>query len=98
MEGEMDQERFDRLAEEWRRDTGYLSSYRQALKHPAAQEILAAGGAVVPLILADIPHRPGLWISMLFVITGEDPGGYEPGVVAQMDAAWLRWGRERGYV
>lgn len=98
----MDQERYDTLFAEWRRDTCILSSTSAIAKHPACREIVAAGAASLPFLLAELAYgnRGGAWgvFAALSEITNDDPGGYEPGVVGQVREAWLRWGRGRGYL
>ena len=39
----------------WMRDTSHLSSSTQIRNHPAFQEIISLGEAVVPLLFRDLP-------------------------------------------
>jgi hypothetical protein len=66
--------------------------------HPAFQEIVGMGTAVVPLLLRELANRPGHWHWALRRITGEEPVPAEDrGDVAKAAAAWLRWGKEHGH-
>src|SRR5262245_22154708 len=92
------EERFRRLEATWTAATGYLSSYTAIVEHPAFQEIIGIGEAVVPLMLRDLEERPRLWVWALPEITGADPvPAAEGGNIAQMSEARLRWGRANGY-
>jgi hypothetical protein len=56
------------------------------------------GAAVVPLMLRDLEERPRLWVWALPEITGADAAAEcAAGNIAQMSAAWVRWGKEHGY-
>ena len=66
--------------------------------HPAYQKIIGMGPRVIPLILAEIEHRPDHWFWALHSLTGVDPVPRESqGNLAKMAAAWLDWARTRGY-
>jgi hypothetical protein len=92
------QERFRRLEAKWTAETGYLSSYQDIVEHPAFQEIIRLGEAVVPFMLRDLNERPRLWVWALPEITRADPVPPEDGGnIAKMSEAWLRWGRANGY-
>ena len=68
------------------------------MNHPAFQEIIGLGDAVVPLMLRDLEERPRLWVWALPKISGADPVSEpDPGKIRKMDEAWLKWGKEHGY-
>jgi hypothetical protein len=92
------EERFRRLEATWQAEVGYSSSSTDLCNHPAFQELIAMGEAVVPLMLRDLSTRPRLWVWALPRITGEDPvPAADRGNIGKMSEAWLRWGREHGY-
>lgn len=92
------EQRFRRLEALWTAETGHLSSTTKIIKHPAFQEILTLGPAVIPLILRDLEARPRLWVWALPRITGADPiAESDYGNIAKMSQAWLRWAKENGY-
>jgi hypothetical protein len=92
------EERFRSLEGTWRAEVGYSSSSTVQRSHPAFQEIIALGEAVVPLMLRDLQESPRLWVWALPQITGADPvPASDHGNIAKMSEAWLRWGREHGY-
>jgi hypothetical protein len=92
------EERFRRLEEVWEHDTAYLSSATKIIGHPAFQEIIRMGQAVVPLMLRDLAEGPKLWVWALPDITGANPvAPSDAGNIRKMSEAWLRWGRENGY-
>jgi hypothetical protein len=91
--------RFRSLAEVWHRETAALSSVSQMAMHPAYQEIIGMGRDAVPLILKELQQTPGHWFWALRAITGDDPVKPEHrGRVREMAAAWVEWGKERGYI
>ncbi len=89
--------KFQELAETWRRETSFMSFLEQQLLHPAYQRIVGMGWPAVPLILAELEHRPEHWLWALQAITGEEPAR---GLTSSPDAvkAWLEWGRKRSLV
>lgn len=92
------EERFRRLEAAWMAEVGHHSSTTKLVTHPAFQEIIRLGPAVVPLMLQDLAKRPRLWVWALPDITGADPvPAGDRGDIARMSEAWLRWGRDNGY-
>ncbi len=92
------EQKFQRLAAQWRAQTEHLSSTSQMVNHPAYQEILAMGPDVVPLLLRDLAREPEHWFAALRAITGAQPVPPEDrGRIDRMAEAWLRWAKEPGY-
>lgn len=92
-------ETFDSLSEKWKRDTVNVSSIPQIIRHPAYQEIIKMGHAVVPLILADLRESKRAWFVALHVITGANPIPVEHiGVVDEMIKDWLDYGQKNGFL
>ena len=92
------EERFRRLEALWDAETAYLSDVTAIVEHPAFQEIIRMGDAVVPLMLRDLEERPRHWVWALPRITGANPvPPGDAGRIAQMSAAWVEWGKEHGY-
>jgi hypothetical protein len=92
------EEKFQRLASAWLAETAYVSSSSDLVAHPAFQEIVSLGPAVIPLLLRELEKRTGHWHRALRRITGVDPvPTAEGGNVARMAEAWLQWGRDHGY-
>ena len=92
------EERFRRLEALWLAAVGYSSSSTVLRSHPAFQEIVSLGDAIVPLMLRDLEERPRLWVWALPRISGADPvPAADRGNIGRMSAAWLRWGREHDY-
>jgi hypothetical protein len=92
------EERFQRLSSLWRAETSHLSSAAAIQKHPAFQEIISLGEAVVPFMLRELAAKPLLWVWALPQITGANPVAPEDaGRIDKMSAAWLAWGQEHGY-
>jgi hypothetical protein len=97
-EKETVEERFRRLEATWMGEVGHHSSTTKLVNHPAFQEIIRMGQAVVPFMLQDLEKRPRLWVWALPAITGADPvAADDRGDIAKMSEAWLRWARDNGY-
>jgi hypothetical protein len=91
-------ERFAALAKRWKKETRHQSRMDKVAGHPAYREIVAMGERAVPLILADLEKTGEQWFMALDEITGADPIPEEDaGYVDKMAAAWLAWGRAKGY-
>jgi hypothetical protein len=91
--------RFSMLKAEWEADTAHLSSITEISMHPAYQQIIGMGPIAIPLILSEMKKQPSHWFWALKSITGEDPVLQEHrGKIIQLTEAWLRWGREQGYL
>lgn len=90
---------FKALADQWRRETGMLSSVGKKIKHPAYQKIIGLGAPAIPLILRELQERPGHWFAALEAITETSlfpaAGRID---MNRATAAWLSWGKEHGYV
>jgi hypothetical protein len=64
----------------------------------AYQQIIGMGEPAIPLILDEFERRPSHWSWALTAITGDDPVPESArGRLKEMAAAWLQWGREKGY-
>ncbi len=94
------QELFQTLADEWRRDTARLSLASDKVKHPAYQRIISMGRPAVPLILRDLDEHGGFWYNALESLAdGSTPvRPQDRGNVKKMKAAWLQWGRDNGFI
>jgi hypothetical protein len=94
------QDKFNRLADEWKRETYHLSKIKDKVAHLAYQKIIGMGPAAIPFILADLAEKgPNHWFLALHAITEENPVPKDqPGNIVVMTEAWLKWGREKGYL
>jgi len=91
--------RFGALASRWRAETGVLSSSSARAMHPAYQQIIGMGPAVLPLLLRELERAEEGWFWALKPIAGEDPVPPEHrGKHSEMVRDWLQWGRNRGYI
>lgn len=86
------EEWFRALADQWHEETDYLSG-TAVFMHPAYQQIVGMGPAVLPLLLRDLAETESHWFWALRVITNENPVPPEHrGRVDRMISAWLSWG------
>ena len=67
------QERFRRLAEEWRARSRFLSNTAQMAMLEPYQRIIGMGPQVIPLILHELAGEPDHWFWALESITEENP-------------------------
>jgi hypothetical protein len=89
---------FTQLVARWRAETEYISSTSRLVEHPAYQEIISMGPAVIPLLLCELAQEPDFWFAALQHLTGQDPVRPEQqGKIQEMANAWLEWGKEHGY-
>jgi hypothetical protein len=92
------EDKFQRLAAKWLAETAYVSSSSDLVAHPAFQEIVDMGSAVIPLLLRELENRTGHWHRALRRITAADPvPPADRGNIEKVSEAWLRWGKEHGY-
>jgi hypothetical protein len=57
------------------------------------------GSAAIPLIFEDMTKGGRHWSTALRTITGETAFGPElSGKLAAQNEAWLRWGRDKGFI
>src|SRR5262249_14978603 len=93
-----DRAKFQQLAAQWKQDSLFMSSTTDMVGLPSYQEIIRMGAPAISLLLAELQREPNHWFAALMAITGEDPVPPEDrGRLERMTAAWLRWGREKGY-
>jgi hypothetical protein len=91
-------QRFERLADEWHKETGHLSSPEDIALHPAYLRIIGMGPAAIPFILDDLRRRGGQWYLALRALTGTSPVTSEMSRSARsVKQAWLQWGEAEGY-
>jgi hypothetical protein len=75
-----------------------MSSITDMVLLPSYQRIIGLGSGAIPLLLAELERKPDHWFWALQAITGEDPvPAASRGNLIEMSAAWLAWGRQRGY-
>jgi hypothetical protein len=90
--------KFRRLAAVWTAETAYISSFSDLVAHPAFQEIVGMGPALIPLLLRELEKGTGHWHRALQRITGATPVPLaDRGNLPKTTEAWLRWGKEQGY-
>ncbi|MCT7972149.1 hypothetical protein [Laspinema olomoucense] len=89
---------FLELAYQWRRETRGISSTNKSSMHPAYQQIIGMGKAVIPLLLRELERKSGQWFWALKAISREDPVPPEKrGQTQEMIRYWLEWGKQKGY-
>jgi hypothetical protein len=93
------EQRFRRLATEWKEQSRYLSNTAQMAMLKPYQCIIGLGLPVVPLILEELDREPNQWFWALEAITEQNAVPPEAlGNVRLMAQAWLEWGRQQRYV
>jgi uncharacterized protein (DUF433 family) len=88
---------FQKLVNEWRKETAHLSLIAKKVMHPAYQRIIGLGPRAIPLILRELEQKPGFWFWALQALTGEDPASPDA-TVDETAQAWLQWGKEHQYL
>ena len=91
--------KFARLTSTWKSETQFSSIKSSLLFNRSYQSIIAMGREALPFIFQDLKKGPSHWFLALAIITGANPVSPEiRGNISEMTNAWLRWGRENGYV
>jgi hypothetical protein len=91
--------RFDQLVRTWLAERDLTASISDIVLHPAYQQIIGMGPEAVPLLLRELERKPDHWFWALKAITRKDPVPPDSrGKLREMTSAWIRWGRENGYV
>jgi hypothetical protein len=91
--------RFQRLSQEWKAQSQYLSNSAQMAMLKPYQRIIGMGLPVVPLILEELKRSPDQWFWALEAITEQNPvPPSAAGRVQQMAQAWIDWGLKQGFV
>lgn len=99
---------FNKLAEQWVKETGFYSNSESIIGHRAYQQIVELGEAALPLVFRELEKGQMAvhWPHVLSAITGADPTPPPkrlpaPGWVAldvkAIHKAWLDWGRDQGH-
>ncbi len=91
--------KFADLSNRWHEETDYLSSPSRITDNDTYLKIISMGEPVIPLILQDLQERGGNWYRALRILSSVDPVSPEVrGEAPRMKEAWLRWGRDKGYI
>jgi len=89
--------KFHRLADQWISQTEHMSSIKKACMHTSYQRIIGMGSQVIPYLLQELNQNPNHWFWALNAITEEDPAQSEDSFDGAV-SAWLKWGKEKGYL
>ena len=91
--------RFRRLAEIWLAAVLNISSVEDMILHPAYQEIIGMGPAVLPLLLEELEREPNHWFAALVAVSGgaNPVAAEDQGDLDRMTDAWLQWAEAHGY-
>jgi hypothetical protein len=92
------EKRFESLARKWKKETIFMSAIDDMAMNKHYQEIIGMGPSVVPHILKRLKAEPDFWFWALQHITRTNPvRKSDMGNLKKMVAAWLKWGRTKGY-
>jgi len=93
------QDEFAELANQWRQETGHMSSPEEIAMNDAYQRIIGFGEPAIPLILKDLKRHGGHWYWALRALTGQWPVPDDAaGNMPRMKQAWLDWGVHHGHI
>ena|SRR5579863_10139294 len=89
------EEKFNKLSQQWYKETGLLSFIRQKAVHSSYQQIIGMGKSALPFIFRELEEGKGDWLWALNAIVGEDKA---KGVSSFKEAVstWLKWWRDSG--
>jgi hypothetical protein len=90
---------FNTLAQRWKKETLAQSSVASITMHPAYLDIIGMGREALPLILGDLQKETNHWFIALRAIAKVSPvKPEEAGNLKKMRDAWLKWGKENGFL
>jgi hypothetical protein len=89
----LQEERFKKLAAQWKQETKFMSNVTAKSMHIAYQRIIGMGPAALPLIIDDLEQNgPNHWFWALYVITDANPVSEQiAGNMKAMTEAWITW-------
>jgi hypothetical protein len=91
--------RFQRLTEEWIRDTAFYSDPVPIFLHRALFKIIGMGEKALPLILKEMEKRSADWLVALDAVSPVNPVNAEDEKDFERAAnAWIAWGRSNGLI
>lgn len=86
------EDKFKRLAAEWKSDRGPQSNISRLSMNFAYQQIIGMGNAAIPFIIRELEQKSDHWFWALSAIAGVDPiPEKSKGVMAEMAHAWIAW-------
>lgn len=94
-------ERFLEQANKWEQETKFVSSVTKRVSHQSYTAILGMGRepGIVEILLHDLQTNRRPWFWALSYITESNPIKPEDaGKTDKMIAAWVGWGKEKGYI
>ena len=92
------EDRFEKMATEWKRETVLLSSPSQICAHPIFSRLVAFGERAAPWVLERIAEDASPWFLLLKQIVVSPPDLKQAeGDIKKVRKIWLKWGKERGY-
>ena len=89
------QEKFERLADEWRAFNDGMSYIEYG--HVAYLQIIGMGPFVVPFLLRGLARGEDEWVPALKYIVGDREHSASGGNAELIKKAWLEWGARNGY-
>ncbi len=91
--------KFTELANVWEVEIMFMSSVHDMAMTNSYQSIIGMGEDVVPLILKELERKPNHWFWALRALKNENPVPPEDaGNIKKMAEAWLRLGRQKGWI
>lgn len=91
--------RFAALVNEWLDETSASSDLTDKVLHPAYQRIIGMGPIAITLVLEELQRTPGHWFWALGALAPDSENPANDTVsLEDARAAWLNWGREKGYL
>jgi hypothetical protein len=89
----VDEDLFQDLARQWRKETAHHSLMFKKAMHPLYQRIIGLGWGVTPLLLRELQATPGgYWFWALEAVTSENPAANAQNI-DDARQAWLIWGK-----
>jgi hypothetical protein len=87
------------LAQKWQQERLRGADIHEIIESPSYQEIVKIGQRAIRPLLLMVRRNPDHWFPALVAITRANPVPAESeGRIKEMADAWIKWGKERGYI
>jgi hypothetical protein len=98
-ESTLSKKKFQYYLSKWKEEIRGDSSLTNITGNMNYLRIISIGHSAIPLILKELQREPGPWFVALRAISEVDSVGRDsPGDFRKKSVAWIKWGKDNGYI